>query len=577
MDPITRAARAFLAEADAFFREGKGPLLPMIAAPAARTDLVKSLRLGELAPENRRPLFLYEAPFTTARAFGEGLAAAIFADYEAVREGAAEEGVTLPPFPAVPPAGAALSDDQAPPLARAVWAMEQAAALLGERLDGVLVAIVPDGVKDPPAYREAIAVLARTRFPPRVRLAVHHPPDGPLGGVLGNEGAHFHVDPGKLADHLKKLGGGGGSSGPPLPPPPALTEDQQQALAAKTGHPPSPPETSRALRGLLLDAATATGQGDHVAAAAGYREARSLCQRGGLKLEEAMVLLAIGGACLAARQVDLAIEAFKQAAGMAAGLGAWTVACQAWLGAAGADLTAKRYEAAAAGYRGAADAARMAKSPILGVEALRMAGTCHLLRGAEGDAMNAWLQAVGLGSEIDVEARRATTFPQTAEALATMLDRRGMSAQAAHVRALLAEATQAPDEEPISTRDAPARAAERAAPDLPFGSVAGTSSNTLSPDLPSGGPAAALAFGPAIPGAPPSIPATPPPAPEPLDLLTSATLPATPSPFAVLPFTKGTSPDPGDAAGHTTLPGTPSPLKRALPFETAPDDEKPRR
>ena len=181
VDPITRASRAFLAEADAFWRAGKGPLLPMIAAASARGDLVKTLRLAELALSNRRPLFVYEEPFVDARVWAAGLAAAIAGDYQAVREGAEKEGVTLPPFPA---AGEGPSEKD-PPLARAVWAMERAAALLAERLDGVLVALLPKTVADARAYREAVATLAAIRFSPRVRLAVHAPPGGPLDGVLG--------------------------------------------------------------------------------------------------------------------------------------------------------------------------------------------------------------------------------------------------------------------------------------------------------------------------------------------------------------------------------------------------------
>src|SRR5829696_8615405 len=100
MDPITRAARVFLAEAEAFWRAEPGRILPMIAAPSERGSVVKALRLHELAPDNRRPLFLYEEPFTELHAYFDDLAEAMRRDYELLREGAAEEGVTLPPFPA---------------------------------------------------------------------------------------------------------------------------------------------------------------------------------------------------------------------------------------------------------------------------------------------------------------------------------------------------------------------------------------------------------------------------------------------------------------------------------------------
>jgi tetratricopeptide (TPR) repeat protein len=433
VDPITRASRVFLEEAAAFWRAGRGPILPMVAGASARPDLVKTLRLAELAKENRRPLFLYEEPFTTAYAYGNGLAGAIAADYEAVRAGAEDESVALPLFtaPGVEPPGADA------PRARMAWAIERAAALLAERLDGVLVALVPTRVEDAHAYRELIAALAETRFSPRVRLAVFHPPGGPLEGVLGGDGARFHVDPDELAEHLKQLGSGAGSAGPPAAPPPIPTEDQRRAFEAATGRRLPSPETARSLRALLLDAARATGQGDHATAAARYRDARVLCQREALALEEATVLLALGGACLAARTLDPANEAYAQAVELAQALEAWPVVCQAWLGAGGAELTAMRYEAAAPAYRAAADAAKRGGIAVLCVEALRMAGTCHLLRGAWEEAVRVWQEAVDAGAGLDTPARGASTFPQVTEALAVLLEQLGMAGQAAHVRSLV--------------------------------------------------------------------------------------------------------------------------------------------
>ena len=433
MDPITRASRTFLAEADAFWRAGKGPLLPMIAAASARGDLVKTLRLAELALANRRPLFVYEEPFVEVRAWAAGLATAIAEDYQAVREGAEKEGVTLAPFPAT---GTGPSDKD-PPLSRAVWAIERAAALLGDQLDGVLIALLPKTVADPHAYRDAVATLAVTRFSPRVRLAVHDPPGGPLAGVLGGDGAHFEVDQDALADHLKQLGADGGSAGPPVPPLPEPTEAQRRAYEAKTGSKLPSPADARTLRALLVDAAMATGRRDHEGAATHYRAARELCERGGLVLEEAMVLIALGGACLAAGEVGLAGDAYRRASETAERIEAWQVACQAWLGAAGAHLTAKRYEAAALAYGLAAGAAERGAIAVLGVEALRMKGTCHLLHGAEAEAMHAWLEAVELGSGIAVAERPASTFPKVAEDLASLLERKGLHAQAAHVRSLV--------------------------------------------------------------------------------------------------------------------------------------------
>src|SRR5262245_56031761 len=130
MDPITSAARAFLAEAKAFWRARPERVLPIIAEPSERGEMVKALRLAELAPENRRPLFLYEAPFVDACTY----------------------------------------------------------------FDGVLVALVPENVANAAAWRGSVDAMNRMSHSPPVRLAVYAPPGGPLNGTLGDRGARFHFN-----------------------------------------------------------------------------------------------------------------------------------------------------------------------------------------------------------------------------------------------------------------------------------------------------------------------------------------------------------------------------------------------
>lgn len=424
-DPLSRAAASFLADAEAFFRTresaGERRVLPMIASSPLRDDLVKALRGAERAPENRRPLFLFEVPFTTARAFGEGLAASIVQDYEALRAGAAEEGVTLAPFLSPPEGSAGEAAGSAAPLARAAWAIERAASLLTPapaHLEGIMVAIAPAEITEARVYREAIGALARARFSPRVRLAVHCPKGGPLEGLLGEEGARFEVDPDEVAEVMAQLGEGASSAGPTVAPPPMPSEEQRRAFEAETGRRLPSPEAARALRSALFEAGRATGRGDHEAAARCYESARWACVREGLALEEAMVLMALGGACLAAGKPTLATLAFARAAELARGVSAWPLACQAWLGVGGAHFTAERYEAAAIAYRVAAETALRGDLAILGVEAFRMAGESHRLRGAAEEARRVWQEAMDLGRTLDAKGRAASSLSQVKASLA---------------------------------------------------------------------------------------------------------------------------------------------------------------
>jgi hypothetical protein len=279
MDPVMHAAHSFLAQADAFWRKHPGRLQPLVGLASDRADMVKALRLGELLPENRRPLFLYEAPFEKTDGYFRGLRDAIERDYEAVRSGIADEGVEIPAY--------IMSPLDVGALGRAALAVEGAAALIGERFDGVTLALLPEQVTDARAWKEVVRELDRIPWSPRVRVAVHAPPQGPLDGVLEASGAQFFVDLPALLAFLKNLGGG--SAGPGQ----AATDSDAVATTA------APEASARTLGTLLLDAASHTARGEHTAAVGQYEQAAAFCVAERLSDEEAMVRMALGGAYIA--------------------------------------------------------------------------------------------------------------------------------------------------------------------------------------------------------------------------------------------------------------------------------------
>lgn len=431
MDPITRASKQFLTEADIFWRSGRGCILPIVAGASERDDLVKTLRLAERSPENRRPLFLHEEPFAEPRTYFVGLADAIRSDYELIRQGASEEGVSLAPFGELPRAeGETLGW-----VGEAVLAIERVAARLGDRLDGVLLALVPVQVAHAARWRESITMLTRVRFTPHVRIAVFDPPGGPLRGVLGDAGAHFRVDPEELIAFLKQLGSGT-SKGSTQGMPPAPSEEQRRAFEVATGRTLPAPAVAAMLRTLLLDATRETSAGQHSSAAEILGQARELCRADRLVVEEAMVLIALSGASLAAGAPEIAIDGYHQAAALAQTKEAWSIVCQAWLGAGGAYLNTKQPEPAATAYRMAAESAQRGRIVLLRIESLRMAGTCLLMSGRRQEAIMAWGEALDAGARLDVSARDASTLRGVAIALVVLLKQLGLAEQAAHVQTL---------------------------------------------------------------------------------------------------------------------------------------------
>jgi hypothetical protein len=403
MDPITRAMWELIGQADAFWRANPNRLLPLVAHEDQREDMVQALRLYEARPENRRLVMVFGAPFTTASAYFPQLTAHIARHYEIVRKGAAEQGVELAPL------GSEEGTVPSGTMKRAVLAIDTAARQLGERFDGIVVALIPDHVADEPGWRESVRVLAATRWAPRVRLAVFAPSGGPLSEVIDAEGAHLRINPSAMLAFLKQRA------------------PEAEAPGAK-------------LQALLVGAAEAMGAARPIEAATLYREARALCQAEQLLHQEAAVLMALGGACVAGQAPELAAANFGQAAVMAETLEQWSLACQAWLGAGGAHLAGDDHVASAVAYRAAAVAAEHAEMLPLRVEALRMLGTCLLRLGRKDDALLTWKEAVDIGTKADVAERHATTLHDVAQALATLLERQGLDEQARHVRRLAVHA-----------------------------------------------------------------------------------------------------------------------------------------
>jgi tetratricopeptide (TPR) repeat protein len=192
-----------------------------------------------------------------------------------------------------------------------------------------------------------------------------------LRGDESPGGVRFVVDQSELTAFLGQLGRA--AAHPQICP--------ESADSCVPNESPCTFDAALKLRMRLVEGAQATSMGQHARAAECYRDARALCAAEGLVLEEALVLMALGGACLVAEAPESALESYRKAADLARAKEARHVECQAWLGVGGACLMLKRHEAAACAYRNAATAAHQGNLAILQSEALRMADACSRLHG----------------------------------------------------------------------------------------------------------------------------------------------------------------------------------------------------
>jgi tetratricopeptide (TPR) repeat protein len=435
VDPLTVATKRFLRDLDRLWKRraliGAG-LGRIVARASDRAHLVKALRLAEHAPGNRWPLFLVEAPFDCEGPYFAALLERVLDDYALMREGAAEEGVTLAALE-LPARSSAL-----PPAARAAFVLSAVAERLTAHLDGALVALLPEAIRDKAAYGHAIRAieaLAHGKRSPSLRVAVLDPEGALLEPALGPLHARFAFDIDELfafAEQQAKLR----NPGPP-PSQPSPWPLPGEAVSLAEGHMLASNETAVAIQALFLTGARGAAHDDFGAAVLAYRRARDLCRDEGLRDHESAAAFALGGAYLAAGSRPMAQATFGEAALSAARAALWIVACQAKLGEAGVSWMQREFARAASAYAEAAALAERAESAPLHIEARRMEGLCHLRRGAEEEAILAFRMAIEAGNAAEAPARRASTFAEAVTMLAELLDERGLGPQAAHLRGLL--------------------------------------------------------------------------------------------------------------------------------------------
>jgi hypothetical protein len=366
MDPITIAARRFSSEFETFWKSYPGhgvkgpPVLRLLVSRTDRAEMLKALRVMEWQPESRRPIVLVESAFASEAAFALAAVCTLEADYEKLRKGLAEDGLTIP----------ALALAERPvTIDRLVAQLGRAAEGVSQVLEGLVFVLVPTSVAEGAPYAEVTLRLASVSNGSTLRVCVHDHPS--LKSTLPGQ-ASFVIEHGALLAFLKELkpprSNGPASTAPQLTPP------QKASLEKELNRRIMSQPAGDALTTMLLDAGAATSDGRGKTAIRKFRAARMLCHLTGLTEEEAAISIALGSAALAAQDKRAAIAAYRAAKQIAL-VGALPVmAAQAELGIAGAHWSTQDYPAARASY---AEVMRLAESiPALRIEAMRMQAEC---------------------------------------------------------------------------------------------------------------------------------------------------------------------------------------------------------
>jgi hypothetical protein len=448
MDPISRMVQGFTDCWKRFRMESRAVLFRIDTAARMHHDLARLLRGLEMAPDNRSPYLIVDAPFADRAEFFRAAVARLTADYAVLKGGLAEDGVVLADLPA-PPVGEAAPEDA---YARAVLAAWE--RLSKAPLEGLVVILLPATIGDRSGWPTSVERLVRLLSGTKVRVAAADTPDGLLAGLAEKLGraclvGRFFVSDTTVQDYLLRVAAGGwaavaGGTGsvaagavsrPPVPSPGTPPASPAGGAAPPGPGAPKvlPPAAATRLRTLMADAAVATAQNKPAGAVASLQEACKLCRTHGHGTEEAVILMAIGNNHLASGKPDLAIRHYEESAAVATRAEAPVVAAQARMANGSALLRGGDYDRAAIAYEQSARDAEACESDLLRIEALRLAGTCHVLRNRSNDAARCWNLALGVGARMSPAELDASTLEQVAAAFIDLCKQRGLTEQAKSV------------------------------------------------------------------------------------------------------------------------------------------------
>jgi tetratricopeptide (TPR) repeat protein len=401
----------------------EGPaVLRLVVERNDRKEMLKALRILEWAPDNRRPFVVVESAFTSEQAFALRAASALEAGYEKVREGLAEDGLTIP---VLAPAGRPVTID------RLVAQLRLAADGVSRALDGLVFVVVPETVAEQAPYAAFVERLAPVSNGTTLRVCVL---DHASLRSKGPGQACFAIDHDALLAFLKELKPNR-SKGPPSSAP-QLSPPQKAALEKELKRRIPSSATGDELRTLLLDAGKAIGDGQFKTAVRKFRAARMLCHLSGLTQDEAATSIALGSAALAAQDNRGALAAYQTAKQIALAGELPVLAAQAELGIAGVHWSMREIRAARASY---AEVAKLSESmPALRLEAMRMEAECLILEGQPVQAIAKYREILQTAEGLEPDVRHTTPFMHAGQSLAKLLSSHGQAGAAHEVEAHVA-------------------------------------------------------------------------------------------------------------------------------------------
>lgn len=455
MDPITQAIDRFRGAIRSALAKPGTRIIRVACDPADSPVVARALRVEEWHEDNRSPYLLFDNAYASDAESLAPMAAQVRAHYERLAGSFAEDGVQLPPF-------AAPAWDARDPVGSLAAHMHAFAGGMPAPLSAPVIAWIPTDAKAARAWVDTCFALMHALWATGVKFVLRDDGAGHLARALAaaDEAATsvpFRMDEGAILDFFRKLtappsagrapgtlpGAAAPDVVPPVRPGPRpVTGEELRAVLAKEGLPPAlAQDEAERLRHLVLSAADALARGDERNAIATQASAAELCMKTGVRIEESLMIMLLGSYCLHFNRLHDAEIAWRRAETVAGDAGAFAQLAQIRLALAHLLLRNQKMEEAAALYEQAAYAACVAGSNLLWIEALRLAGTCHVQRGVEEDAYHCWNSVVRrTAGEVSGPEIENSTFMDVASDLLELLRRHGLDDQARSVVTLIQQA-----------------------------------------------------------------------------------------------------------------------------------------
>lgn len=335
-------------------------------------------------PYTSGDLFIvFDVAFDNSIQYSRELKAALFGQYEASRQGLAEEGIA-PDW--------RVSPEQFPDSAYGfIQSVRSFGSTHHKSIGHLVVVLTPPSVSRPDAFSAWMIRALDAGLPERLRIAVIDSTENPQLENLADSG-----DP-RVLVHASDVD---------------LAATAQETFAQEPTVGPA-----GTFRNHLMGLATLVEKGSVEQVKAKAADAQAFARKAGWLDQQVVIATLVAGALLKEGRFDEAASTHQEARKVATQAAASghpagpQLVLQTWFGEAGAHLAAGRLPEAVECYDEAAVVAQEVGNLILAIEAFRMGAFCHARLGQREEAVARGETALTIGARLKPGSRNLTTLP----------------------------------------------------------------------------------------------------------------------------------------------------------------------